>query len=81
MVEPKIKYAVIAIPTDPTSGEKVRIYFVDENGKEHEGEEKRVEQWPIKVDPEYIKGDRLFIDHAMWHISNPTCVTWDGRRV
>ncbi|MGD8882605.1 MAG: hypothetical protein PVI82_11990 [Desulfobacterales bacterium] len=78
-----IKYAVIQIPTDPKSAEfkeGVQIFFLDKDGNRHEGKDYPIPRWPIPVEPENMKGDQLFVDQAMWHISNPTCVTWDNRR-
>jgi hypothetical protein len=84
MDEPKIKFAIIEIPTDPDSDEfdkGVQIYFQDENGNRVEGEDDEFKRQPIQVKPEHLKGERLYVDYAMWHISNPTCITWDGRRI
>ena len=77
------KFAIIKIPTDPGSPEfkeGVQIYFIDKDGKKVKGEDDPFDRHPILVKPKYLRGEHLFVDHAMWHISNPTCVTWNGRR-
>lgn len=73
-----LKYAIIQIPTDPTSGEEVRIYFIDKKGERVEGKIEKIERWPIPVKKEHTV---RYIDSAVWYISNPTCVSWDGRTV
>ncbi len=87
----EIKYAIIKIPTDPEEYKKTdwedpsniigfQVYFLDKDGKRHDVKWEPIKEWPPQVNPDYIKAGRLFIDHAMWHISNPTCINWDSRR-
>jgi hypothetical protein len=79
----EIKFAIIEIPTDPETDEfkrGVQIYFKDKDGNRVEGQDDPFERQPILVKPEYLTGEKLYVDYAMWHISNPTCVTWNGRR-
>jgi len=73
------RYAIIKVPTDPErieKGEKVEISFEDENGNVIKTDPKNVDKWPLPVNKNV-----LFLDGAIWYISNPqVCVWWDKQR-
>lgn len=85
MKDGQIKFAVIKIPTIRDSAEwkeGVDIYFEDEQGNRVEGIDDPgfTGHHPIEVSPEHLSGEKVYVDQAMWHISNPTCITWNNQR-
>jgi hypothetical protein len=80
------KYAIIKIPTDPNSAEweeGVQIYFLDAEGKKVPGKDikeiQHIKDQSVLESARFFSGNKVYSGHAMWHISNPTCVSHGNR--